>query len=73
MPAALRFRPVEPGMSSLGVAPTGGLGAVVELVAGLPTPTKEAAHGEGGERPNCLAGGEEMRSESTTSDGRPKI
>ena len=73
MPTDLRFRPVEPGMSSPGVTPTGGIGEVVELVAGLPVPTKEAGRGEGGERPNCLAGGDEMRSESTTSVARPKI
>ena len=73
MPANFCFLLVEPGISSPGVPPAGGVGAVVELVAGLPAPTWMVGHGEGGVRPKDLAGGDPIRSESTTSVGQQKM
>ena len=73
VPTAFRFRPVEPGVSSPGVAVEGVSDAAVVLAIGVCAPTTDGARDAGLEWPPCLGNGGEGRSESTTSDARPKM
>jgi hypothetical protein len=69
---AFDLRPVDPGMSSLGIPTVRDLDAVSALVAEFSIPTQEKTRGVGGEQPKCLATGGVNLSVSTTSVARPK-